>query len=92
MKNLVGKFELKLVPFYTISASIEMIIVFNKFHFFRFGIQKQNNKNNRFVVAARDINAGELLLSEMPVVCGPYWDIKASCCLNCYAPSDTMCK
>ncbi|XP_031622416.1 SET domain-containing protein SmydA-8-like isoform X2 [Contarinia nasturtii] len=50
-----------------------------------------NEKFGRFVIAAQDIKAGELLLSELPIVCGPYWDTKINC-LNCYAPSDTMCK
>lgn len=51
----------------------------------------ENSKKNRFVIATQDIRAGELLLSESPVVCGPYWDTKISC-LNCYAPPGPMCK
>lgn len=51
----------------------------------------ENSKKNRFVIATQDIRAGELLLSEAPVVCGPYWDTKISC-LNCYAPPGPMCK
>lgn len=43
------------------------------------------------MIAAQDIKAGELLLSEQPVLCGPYWDCAFNC-LNCYAPSDTTCK
>ncbi|XP_055320157.1 SET domain-containing protein SmydA-8-like [Sitodiplosis mosellana] len=50
-----------------------------------------NDKFGRFVLAAEDIKAGELLLSESPLVCGPYWDCPMNC-LNCYAPSDTTCK
>lgn len=46
---------------------------------------------NRFAVAAEDIKAGELLLSEYPIVCGPYWDTRVNC-LNCYQLSDTTCK
>lgn len=63
-------------------------------HFFGMAVKmvkKNTIKFNRFVIATQDIKAGELLLSEMPLVCGPYWDTKINC-LNCYAPSDTMCK
>lgn len=45
----------------------------------------------RYVAAAENIKAGELLLTELPAVVGPYWDSQISC-VNCYKPSDTMCR
>lgn len=56
-----------------------------------FGNDPLYHANDRFVAADQDIRAGELLLTEMPAVCGPYWDTKINC-LNCYAPCATMCK
>lgn len=50
-----------------------------------------SSNTNRYVVAAENIKAGELLLAELPAVVGPYWDSQISC-VNCYKPSDTMCR
>lgn len=46
---------------------------------------------NRYVVATENIKAGELILAELPAVVGPYWESQVSC-VNCYKPSDTMCR
>lgn len=46
---------------------------------------------NRHVVAVENIKAGELILAELPAVVGPYWESQISC-VNCYKPSDTMCR
>lgn len=52
---------------------------------------KSNEKLGRYVTASVNIKAGELLLVEMPTIVGPYWDSPISC-VNCYRPSDTMCR
>lgn len=45
----------------------------------------------RYVIASRDLKAGELLLCEQPAVLGPYWDSPV-CCLSCYAKSTRICR
>lgn len=51
---------------------------------------KLNESLGRYVAAARDLRAGELLLLEQPAIVGPYWDSKI-CCLCCYADSAKIC-
>lgn len=51
---------------------------------------KSSGKLGRYVVAARDLRAGELLLLEQPAIVGPYWDSKL-CCLSCYCESAVIC-
>uniref|UniRef100_A0A182ND80 SET domain-containing protein n=1 Tax=Anopheles dirus TaxID=7168 RepID=A0A182ND80_9DIPT len=52
---------------------------------------QQNDQLGRFLVAKRDIKAGELILAEDPIVVGPYWDADISC-LNCLRPGSRTCK
>lgn len=46
---------------------------------------------SRFIVAKEEIKAGEVLLSEQPIVIGPYWDSKI-CCINCYGEVQLICR
>ncbi|XP_058457251.1 SET domain-containing protein SmydA-8-like [Malaya genurostris] len=45
----------------------------------------------RFLVAKRDLSAGQLVLVEQPFVVGPFWDSDI-CCLNCFRNSCTICR
>uniref|UniRef100_A0A182W898 SET domain-containing protein n=1 Tax=Anopheles minimus TaxID=112268 RepID=A0A182W898_9DIPT len=52
---------------------------------------RKTDQLGRFLVAKRDIKAGELILAEDPIVVGPYWDADISC-LGCLRPASRTCK
>ncbi|XP_037033809.1 SET domain-containing protein SmydA-8-like isoform X2 [Bradysia coprophila] len=45
----------------------------------------------RYLIAAKNLKQGDLLLCEQPVIIGPYWGSKL-CCLTCYKRSSKICK
>ncbi|XP_058834417.1 SET domain-containing protein SmydA-8-like [Topomyia yanbarensis] len=51
----------------------------------------KSDQLGRFLVAKRDLVAGQLVLTEQPLVVGPYWDSDI-CCLNCFRNSCTICR
>uniref|UniRef100_A0A182R8Y9 SET domain-containing protein n=1 Tax=Anopheles funestus TaxID=62324 RepID=A0A182R8Y9_ANOFN len=52
---------------------------------------RKSDQLGRYLVAKRDIKAGELILAEDPIVVGPYWDADISC-LGCLRPASRTCK
>lgn len=48
-------------------------------------------QQNRYLIAAKPLKQGDLLLCEQPVIIGPYWGSEL-CCLTCYKRSSKICR
>lgn len=51
----------------------------------------ENTILGRHLVAASEIRAGELILTEKPVIVGPKWGTNP-CCINCYRKYSKTCE
>ncbi|XP_058128626.1 SET domain-containing protein SmydA-8-like [Anopheles ziemanni] len=52
---------------------------------------RKSDQLGRFLSAKRHIKPGEMILSEEPIIVGPYWDADISC-LNCLRSATRTCK
>lgn len=53
-------------------------------------VVSENSILGRHLAAVGSVRAGEMILTEKPVIVGPKWGCKP-CCLNCYRKSVKMC-